>query len=61
MFSCIILQRKCDAYWPEVVQEPVYSGDLILNVQSESVLSDYVIRIIELKLVSIFYFHKTNK
>lgn len=43
-------KRKCDEYWPEVVQEPVYSGDLILNVQSESTLSDYVIRIIEIKL-----------
>lgn len=43
-------KRKCDEYWPEVVQEPVYSGDLIVNVQSESVLSDYIIRVIELKL-----------
>ncbi|KAK3598811.1 hypothetical protein CHS0354_007413 [Potamilus streckersoni] len=40
---------KCDKYWPDV-NEPVYYGELIVNVTSESILSDYIIRVIELKL-----------
>ncbi|KAL3882876.1 hypothetical protein ACJMK2_029179 [Sinanodonta woodiana] len=40
---------KCDKYWPDV-NEPVYYGDLIVNVTSESILCDYIIRVIEIKL-----------
>lgn len=49
----VLLQRKCDQYWPEL-SEPQFYGDLVVNVQSESNMSDYVIRIFEVKLVWIF-------
>ncbi|KAL4233512.1 hypothetical protein ACF0H5_008193 [Mactra antiquata] len=42
-------RHKCDKYWPDV-SEPVYYGDLVVSVSSESNLSDYTIRIIEVKL-----------
>ncbi|KAL5011077.1 hypothetical protein ScPMuIL_013382 [Solemya velum] len=41
---------KCDKYWPDQVKEPVFIGDLIIQMYSESVLPDYTIRVIELKL-----------
>lgn len=40
----------CDQYWPDEVQGPVYYGKLIVNTLSESVMSDYVTRVIEIKL-----------
>ncbi|KAK3598813.1 hypothetical protein CHS0354_007415 [Potamilus streckersoni] len=40
---------KCDKYWPDV-NEPVYHGELIVNVSSESILGDYIIRVIQLRL-----------
>ncbi|XP_021372257.1 tyrosine-protein phosphatase 10D-like isoform X2 [Mizuhopecten yessoensis] len=43
-------RRKCDQYWPEVVSEPFYFGDLIVRIDSESNLPDYVIRVISLQL-----------
>ena len=41
----------CDQYWPDEVQGPVYYGQLIVNTISESVMSDYVNRVMEIKLV----------
>ncbi|WAR09002.1 PTPRB-like protein, partial [Mya arenaria] len=40
---------KCDKYWPDV-NEPVYYGDLVVSVTSESNLSDYTLRIFEIKM-----------
>ncbi|XP_050392227.1 receptor-type tyrosine-protein phosphatase eta [Patella vulgata] len=40
---------KCERYWPET-NEPIYFGDLIVRMRSESVLPDYVIRIIDVQL-----------
>lgn len=34
---------KCDHYWP-FDQEPLYYGDLIVQMQSESVLPEWTIR-----------------
>ncbi|WAR09007.1 PTPRB-like protein, partial [Mya arenaria] len=42
---------KCDKYWPDV-NEPVYYGDLVVSVTSESNLSDYTLRIFEIKMGS---------
>ena len=42
-----------DQYWPEQVQESVHYGDLEVNMLSESVLSGYITRVMEVKLVSI--------
>lgn len=46
----VTFQLKCDKYWPET-QEPVFYGDLVVSMQSESNLSDYTLRIFEIKLV----------
>jgi len=48
--TCVLLQLKCDKYWPDT-QEPVFYGDLVVSMQSESNLSDYTLRIFEIKLV----------
>ncbi|XP_052809518.1 receptor-type tyrosine-protein phosphatase eta-like [Mya arenaria] len=40
---------KCDKYWPDV-NKPKYYGDLLVSVASESKLSDYILRIFEIKL-----------
>ncbi|WAR08992.1 PTPRB-like protein [Mya arenaria] len=40
---------KCDKYWPDVYK-PKYYGDLVVSVTSESNLSDYTLRIFEIKL-----------
>lgn len=39
-----------DQYWPEQVQESVHYGDLEVNMLSESVLSGYITRVMEVKL-----------
>ena len=39
-------------YWPEASREPVYYGDLIVELESESTLPDYVLRVMSVKLVS---------
>lgn len=36
-------QVKCDRYWP-VDQDALYYGDLIVQMQSESVLPEWTIR-----------------
>lgn len=41
-------RKKCEQYWPERVQEPIYFGEIIVNMRSESVLADHVHRLIEL-------------
>lgn len=48
-----ILKRKCDIYWPEAAREPVYYGDLVVELESESTLPDYVLRVMSIKLVSV--------
>jgi len=47
------VQRKCELYWPETVREPVFFGDLMVEIESESTLPDYVIRVISIGLVCI--------
>ncbi|XP_060599175.1 tyrosine-protein phosphatase 10D-like [Ruditapes philippinarum] len=41
-------RRKCDKYWPDL-GEPVFYGDLVVSLQSESNMSDYIIKIFEVK------------
>ncbi|XP_062605500.1 tyrosine-protein phosphatase 10D-like isoform X2 [Saccostrea cucullata] len=43
-------RRKCDIYWPETTREPVYYGDLVVEIESESTLPDYVLRVMSVKL-----------
>lgn len=40
---------KCEKYWPEE-GESVYHGDLCVQVRSQSVLPDYIIRVIDITL-----------
>ncbi|XP_053390360.1 receptor-type tyrosine-protein phosphatase O-like [Mercenaria mercenaria] len=42
-------RHKCDKYWPNL-GEPVFYGDLVVSLQSESNLSDYTIKIFEVKM-----------
>ncbi|XP_053390693.1 tyrosine-protein phosphatase 10D-like isoform X2 [Mercenaria mercenaria] len=42
-------RHKCDKYWPDL-GEPVFYGDLVVSLQSESNLSDYTIKIFEVKM-----------
>ncbi|XP_060599171.1 tyrosine-protein phosphatase 10D-like [Ruditapes philippinarum] len=42
-------RHKCDKYWPDL-GEPVFYGDLVVSLQSESNLSDYTIKIFEIKM-----------
>ncbi|XP_052238562.1 receptor-type tyrosine-protein phosphatase O-like [Dreissena polymorpha] len=41
-------RRKCDQYWPNL-NDPVFYGDLIVSIQSESNLSHYTLRIFEVR------------
>ncbi|XP_056016876.1 receptor-type tyrosine-protein phosphatase H-like [Ostrea edulis] len=43
-------RRKCDIYWPDTTREPVYYGDLVVEIESESTLPDYVLRVMSVKL-----------
>ncbi|KAK3564823.1 hypothetical protein QTP86_027966, partial [Hemibagrus guttatus] len=47
--SLMRIQVKCDHYWP-FDQDPLYYGDLIVRMQSESVLPEWTIR--EFKICS---------
>ncbi|XP_053398122.1 receptor-type tyrosine-protein phosphatase O-like [Mercenaria mercenaria] len=42
-------RQKCDKYWPDR-GEPLFYGDLIVSLQSESNLSDYIIKLFEVKM-----------
>ncbi|XP_053398119.1 receptor-type tyrosine-protein phosphatase beta-like [Mercenaria mercenaria] len=42
-------RHKCDKYWPDL-GEPAFYGDLVVSLQSESNLSDYTIKIFEVKM-----------
>ena len=46
----VCLQVKCDHYWP-FDQDPLYYGDLIVQMLSESVLPEWTIR--EFKICSV--------
>ncbi|XP_052244297.1 receptor-type tyrosine-protein phosphatase F-like [Dreissena polymorpha] len=39
---------KCDQYWPNAT-EPVFYGEVVVSIKSESNLSDYTLRIFEIK------------
>ncbi|XP_053398126.1 tyrosine-protein phosphatase 10D-like [Mercenaria mercenaria] len=41
-------RQKCDKYWPNLGEHVCY-GDLVVSLQSESNLSDYTIKILEVK------------
>ncbi|KAK3096989.1 hypothetical protein FSP39_005443 [Pinctada imbricata] len=43
-------RRKCDQYWPNNTREPVFFGDLIVEMESESPMNDYILRVFSLKL-----------
>lgn len=43
-------QVKCDQYWP-ADREPLYYGDLVIQMLSESVLPEWTIR--EFKITSV--------
>ncbi|XP_076078308.1 receptor-type tyrosine-protein phosphatase eta-like isoform X1 [Mytilus galloprovincialis] len=46
-------KRKCECYWPECVKEPVYYGDLSIEIENESHLPEYVLRTITVTLGNI--------
>ena len=41
-------------YWPETCHEPIYFGDLIVEMESESAMNDYTLRVMSMKLVKTF-------
>lgn len=50
MLLSMCFQVKCDHYWP-FDQDPLYYGDLIVQMLSESVLPEWTIR--EFKICSV--------
>lgn len=48
--SAFLQQVKCDQYWP-ADREPLYYGDLVVQMLSESVLPEWTIR--EFKMTSV--------
>lgn len=46
-----IFQDKCGKYWPDQ-DEPVFYGNIVVSVISESNMTDYIVKIFEVKLVS---------
>lgn len=42
-------KTKCERYWPDEGVQTIY-GDLVVQVRSQSVLPDYIIRVIDIKL-----------
>lgn len=49
----LCFQVKCDQYWP-ADREPLYYGDLVIQMLSESVLPEWTIR--EFKITSVCFF-----
>lgn len=47
-------QKKCEQYWPEAENEALFYGDIIVKLETESHLPDYILRIFTLRIVSIF-------
>lgn len=46
----MVLQVKCDQYWP-ADREPLYYGELVVQMLSESVLPEWTVR--EFKITSV--------
>ncbi|XP_076467142.1 receptor-type tyrosine-protein phosphatase H-like isoform X2 [Babylonia areolata] len=44
-------KTKCEKYWPDERVQTIY-GDLVVEVRSQSVLPDYIIKVIDVKLGS---------
>lgn len=51
LLSCY--QEKCAKYWPEV-NEALFYGDIIVKLETESHLPDYILRIFTLRTVSMY-------
>ena len=47
-----MLQNKCEQYWPSTVEQPVCYGDIHVELKSETTLGFYVVRVMDVKLVS---------
>jgi len=55
--KCIItmidffLQKKCEQYWPRDINESLFYGDIVVHMESESHLPDFILRTFVLRLV----------
>lgn len=58
MCVCVI-QVKCDQYWP-ADREPLYYGDLVVHMLSESILPEWTIREFKIFCVSARVIIKIN-
>jgi hypothetical protein len=47
-----LFQTKCEQYWPDEGEQEIH-GDLVVQLRSQSVLPDYIIRVIDVTLVSL--------
>jgi len=52
MIICVVLKIKCDQYWP-AGSEPLFYGDLQVNILNEYISSDWHIREMHISLVSV--------
>ena len=52
MILCVALKIKCDQYWP-ADSEPLFYGDLQLQVTDENISSDWHIREMHISLVCV--------
>jgi hypothetical protein len=38
------LQKKCEEYWPNDINESLFYGDIVVEMESESHLPDFILR-----------------
>lgn len=57
ILAVFLQQVKCDQYWP-ADREPLYYGDLVVQMLSESVLPEWTIR--EFKITSVPPSHRSS-
>ena len=51
IFSTLILQPKCQQYWPDKVNGSSTYGNVSVTLLQEEVLAEYTIRSLTLKMV----------
>jgi hypothetical protein len=45
------LQKKCEQYWPNDINESLFYGYIVVQLESVSHLPDYILRTFVLRLV----------
>jgi hypothetical protein len=50
-FFYFFLQKKCEQYWPNDINESLFYDDIVVQMESGSHLPDFILRTFILRLV----------